>query len=81
MYCMAIKLTYSADYVCTSRVVKTCSADMIACRGFRDRAVQDQFDALFPDAYGQVCEESDGELCLYTDIVYDACAKVKGRQV
>ena len=47
---------------------------MSSCEGFQSTADEELFLQLFPAAYAQVCKESDGELCLSTNIAYTTCA-------
>ena len=54
---------------------------MSSCEGFQSTADEELFLQLFPAAYAQVCEESDGELCLHTNIAYTTCAAAEGMEI
>lgn len=67
--------------LCTTRQVDTCSSEKTACVGLKPDEVDRRFHELYKGAYAQVCEESDGKLCMYTDIVYEPCGEDKGTEL
>ena len=53
--------------------MKTCTSG-IKCEAY------DQYRELFPSVSIEVCEESDGELCLSTNIAYTTCGAAEGME-
>ena len=67
----------SADVVCTTRDVDPCSTVAQDCETFKSPD-DEAFKAMFPDAYAKVCAEpANGDLCLYTDVVYKTCGEAE----
>ena len=67
---------FNLGVVCTDKDVSACSKEAKECKSF-ESPDKEMFAQMFPDAYAEVCVESTGEQCLYTDVEYETCDHAK----